>query len=298
MEYTKQPITLAEQIEILKKRGLIFDDEKEAIGVLQRISYFRLAAYWRLMEADSSRHDFREGSHFTTALSLYRFDNDLKALLFRAIQTIEVAVRTQMIQHFSMKYGAFWFMQAELFSSADIYQKHMKSLRRALERTQDDFIMEHFRRYDTPDMPPAWKTMELTTLGTLSRMYSNFSDNSVKKQVARNLGIPQHEFMRNWLEILTIIRNNCAHHARMWNRRFVVRLRLPHHLPFPWIQDSAFPIDRLYPQLCCIAYWLNRIEPQNTFVHDFRALLRRYPDVKVTAMGFPANWQEEPLWTL
>lgn len=298
MEYTKQPITLAEQIEILKQRGLIFDNEAEATETLRRISYFRLAAYWRPMEMDSSSHTFRKGSRFATALALYQFDNDLKALLFRAIQTIEVAVRTQMIQHFSMKYGAFWFMNEELFTSGEIYQKHIKSLRRALERSQDDFIMEHFRRYNTPDMPPAWKTMELATLGTLSRIYSNFSDNVIKKQVARDLGIPQHEFMRNWLENLTIIRNNCAHHARMWNRRFVVRLRLPHHLPFPWIADNTFPIDRLYPQLCCIAYWLNRVDPQNTFVGDLKILLLRYPTVDPAAMGFPAHWRQEPLWQI
>ena len=104
MEYTKQPITLAEQIEILKRRGLIFDDEAEATETLRRISYFRLAAYWRPMEMDSSSHIFRKGSRFAMALALYQFDNNLKALLFRAIQTIEVAVRTQMIQHFSMKF--------------------------------------------------------------------------------------------------------------------------------------------------------------------------------------------------
>ena len=32
MEYTKQPITLAEQINILKQRGLIFEDEEQAIA--------------------------------------------------------------------------------------------------------------------------------------------------------------------------------------------------------------------------------------------------------------------------
>ena len=53
MEYTKQPITLAEQINILKQRGLIFEDEEQAIAVLNHISYFRLASYWRVMEEKS-----------------------------------------------------------------------------------------------------------------------------------------------------------------------------------------------------------------------------------------------------
>lgn len=32
--YTKKPLTLLEQIERLKQRGLIFDDEKEALAYL------------------------------------------------------------------------------------------------------------------------------------------------------------------------------------------------------------------------------------------------------------------------
>ena len=59
---------------------------------------------------------------------------------------------------------------------------------------------------------------------------------------------------------------------------------------------SFFPIDRLYPQLCCIAYWLNSINPQNTFVQDFRSLLSRYPMVQPSMMGFPRGWENEPLW--
>jgi len=49
MEYTKQPITLAEQINILKQRGLTFEDENAALRILSQISYFRLASYWRVM---------------------------------------------------------------------------------------------------------------------------------------------------------------------------------------------------------------------------------------------------------
>ena len=296
MEYTKQPITVEEQIEILKQRGLIIDDEAEAVDVLERVSYFRLACYWRPMELDNVLHVFKPGSHFSNVLTLYRFDSELKAFLFSSIQHIEIAVRTRMIQQFSMKYGSFWFMNQQLFTSEEIFENHFNNLRKAIERTNEDFILEHFRRYDAPDMPPAWKTLELATLGTLSRMYSNFSDNAVKKQVARSFTIPQHEFMRNWLENLTVVRNICAHHARLWNNFSSIQIRLPHQLPHSWLTNFDIPEGRLYPQLCCIAYWLRAIDPQSTFVADFKALLQKYPTVDAAAMGFPKGWRQEPLW--
>ena len=58
MNYTKQLLTLQQQIDILKQRGLIVDNEAEAKSTLDTISYFRLAGYWRLMEADKLNHIF------------------------------------------------------------------------------------------------------------------------------------------------------------------------------------------------------------------------------------------------
>ena len=137
MEYTKQPISVEEQIEMLKRRGLIIDDEAEAISVLERISYFRLACYWRPMEQDKVQHVFKPDSHFSNVLALYQFDSELKAFLFSPIQQIEIAVRTRMIQQFSMKYGSFWFMERQLFNSEEIFQKHLNSLRKAIDKTNE-----------------------------------------------------------------------------------------------------------------------------------------------------------------
>lgn len=296
MEYNKKPITIEQQIEVLKQRGLVIDDEADTEAVLKRISYFRLACYWRPMEKDKVLHIFKPNSHFRNVITLYQFDSELKSLVFNSIQHIEIAVRTQMIQQFSMKYGSFWFMDKQLFTSESIFQKDINSLRFLIEKSREDFVLEHFQKYDKPDMPPAWKSLELASLGILSRIYSNFADNALKKQVARSFSIPQHEFMRNWLENLTIVRNVCAHHARLWNRYFVVRPRLPHYLQYPWITKNSFPIDRLYPQLCCIAYWIQAINPQNSFIADLKELLIKYPIVDTAAMGFPHYWKEEPLW--
>lgn len=58
------------------------------------------------------------------------------------------------------------------------------------------------------------KQIEILKQRGLSRMYSNFSNNAVKKQVSRSFTIPKHDFMRNWQESPTIVRNICAHHAR------------------------------------------------------------------------------------
>lgn len=92
MEYTKQLLTLDQQISILKQRGLIIENEAEAESTLDTISYFRLAGYWRLMEADKQNHAFKPDSYFSQILGLYHFDEELRMLVFAAIQQIEVTV--------------------------------------------------------------------------------------------------------------------------------------------------------------------------------------------------------------
>ncbi|MDC7981703.1 Abi family protein [Bacteroides faecis] len=108
VRYTNQAITTEQQIEILQERGLLIDDIEQAIDVLDTISYFRLAGYWKHFEIDHFTHQFREGSCFSDIVKLYSFDKQLRALLFTAIQTIEVSVRTKIIKHFSPGFGAFW----------------------------------------------------------------------------------------------------------------------------------------------------------------------------------------------
>ena len=118
MQYTKQAITIDQQLSLLKNRGLIIDNESEAEDILYRVSYFRLADYWRPMEIDHTTRQFRNGSRFSNVIMHYQFDTELKALLFRAIQEIEIAMRTRIIHHFSLLHGAFWFMDANLFRDA------------------------------------------------------------------------------------------------------------------------------------------------------------------------------------
>ena len=296
MRYNKQPISIDEQIVILKSRGLIFTDERNAQMILENISYFRLAGYWRTMEQNNSTHLFRPDSCFEDVVARYNFDSELKTLIFAAIQQIEISVRTRIIHFFSMAHGAFWFLDNTLAEDEDLFNENLGYLRTELSRSHDEFIAEHFRKYDEPDMPPAWKTLEVASFGTLSKLYKNMNDNAVKKQVARSFNIPQHKCLQSWLATLTIVRNTCAHHARLWNAHFSMVPRMNEGMRGKWIGNIQFPLDKLYPSLCCIAYWLNSINPQNTFVRDFKSLLNKYPSVQPSMMGFPFRWDNEPLW--
>ena len=59
------------------------------------------------MEEDQLHHLYKSGSTFEQAINLYLFDKELRQLIFKAIQDIEISLRTKMIQVFSMEHGTF-----------------------------------------------------------------------------------------------------------------------------------------------------------------------------------------------
>ena len=215
IRYTKQAITISQQIDVLKRRRLIINDEVQAERDLDIISYFRLADYWRFMEEDRLTHQFKSGSRFDEIVDCYYFDKELKALLFSAIQSIEVAMRAKVIKHFTPQFGAFWFMYPDYAANERFFLSNLEHIRTETNRSREDFITDHFQKYSSPALPPVWKTLEVVSFGTLSKLYSNFHDATSKHLVAREFGLNHHKFLRSWMEMLSVLRNYCAHHARV-----------------------------------------------------------------------------------
>ena len=118
MDYTKPPKTFEEQVQILKGRGLIFEDEQKAIFRLQTVSYYRLSAYMLPFKKRIGKEvvdEFRYGTTFEDVYNLYVFDRKLRLLIFDAIEKIEIAVRTEIAYQLSHKYGSHWQDNPNIF---------------------------------------------------------------------------------------------------------------------------------------------------------------------------------------
>lgn len=115
MKYSKAPLDYCQILSLLKSRGLLIKDKDIAINHLKVISYFRFANYLTPMECDKILHVYKPNSYFENAIRLYYFDKELRGIIFDAIQSIEIALRSKVTNFVSLKYGAFWFMEPTLF---------------------------------------------------------------------------------------------------------------------------------------------------------------------------------------
>lgn len=300
--FEKEAKTVQQQIERLIERGLIINEGDNAEHYLSHISYYRLAGYWWPMQADKVEHKFKENSRFSDVIALYNFDRELRILVFDVIEKIEISLRTKLIYHLSLEIDPWWFQNTAIFDNTTELIKTLASIEEEVDRSKDTFIKEHKKKHkDDLRFPPAWKTMELTSFGSLSKLYGNLK-HSVKSKdtIAAEFGTANHTYLPSWLQSIAQIRNYCAHHSRLWNRNLPGKPKLLSKPPYPWISDvpKENEFQYLYIHLCCMKYLLNIIQPGNHFTTCLSNLLAKYPSVDPNALGMKPNWQNEPLWQL
>jgi len=303
--YAKVPKTFKGQVELLKKRNLTIDDEVRAEKILTYISYNRLSNYWYPLLAEPKADEiFKKGAKFNTAFRLYQFDSDFRTITFQAIEQIEIAVRTQIIYHFSHKYNSgFWFENSDAFKNYPGYLKLLNKIASASEETKQDFIIRYKERY-VQYLPPSWKSFELLTFNSLRGILKNASDFKDLIPIAKSFGL-HHSVLISWIESFVYVRNICAHHGRLWNRKLTISPTWIKSPRGPWIdrweneEKNEGTNDKqlkMYAVICAIIYCLKFINPYNKYTDSFLDLLSRYKDVDLFHMGFPPDWKKQPLW--
>ena len=116
VQYNQPALSYAGQLQQLKDRRLLIEDDAKALHLLENISYFRLSNYWYpMLEEPKSAKFFKKGSSFNNVFKLYCFDRELRKFISGELEKIEIAIRAKMIYALSHNYGPFWFNDKKLF---------------------------------------------------------------------------------------------------------------------------------------------------------------------------------------
>ena len=296
MKYNKQPVAIPDQIKMLKGRGLAFDNEEKAAHYLSNISYYRLRAYtYPFQDNTQEEHPFVVPVSFEDIIALYVFDRQLRLLVFDGIEKIEIALRTQIIYNFALAHGSFWHLKPELYRDAMRFANQLDSLQKEIDRSNETFIDHYKTKYTQPTEPPCWMSLEVSSMGLLSKIFQNLKKGNEKKVIANHFGLTDPMILENWMHSFCNLRNICAHHGRIWNRR-LVKVKIPYNTLHPFIDNNTIYPNKLYATLCCIEYILQIISPQSTFKQRLKDLMQNCPMKQEKEMGFPANWHEDSLW--
>lgn len=297
MNYTKPALDLQQQIDKLKQRGLSILDEPRAAHYLSNISFYRLRAYtYPFQDNSDPNHPFIKPVSFDEIISLYVFDRRLRLLLFNALEKIEISFRTKLVYEFSQNNGSHWYENPGMYRNAYRFNTDINQLYEEIRRSNETFIGHYFSNYTNPINPPAWMSLEVASIGLLSKLFINLKKGSEKIKVTNQFGLTKPEILESWIHSLTTLRNICAHHGRLWNRRFIIQPTMPYNTKYQFIKNRNIHTNKLYALLCCINYILNIISPNNSFKPELRQLIQSCHLVDLHEMGFPKDWENDPFW--
>lgn len=305
----KPAYTIADQIQLLKSRGMLFRKEPQAAELLKNISYYRLKGYWWDMQSDYSLHTLKPNTYFEDIVERYNFDRHLRLILFDAIERIEIALRTKMIYHLSISHGGLWYLNPALFEATTIklydgtvktiHQNTLDELQKEFNRSQEIFIKDHRYRHPNQDAD-AWKTLEVASMGTLSKLYKNLKHQLPEKAaIAQEMGLNLHNELSSWLEAIAYVRNIIAHHSRLWSRNMVKKPTDKLNNPIgQWFTNPLIPVQTKKPFLIIsgMLYLCNKVTPGHQIKTKILDLFNDNPKIPIYKLGFLNNWQKEPLW--
>ena len=104
MTFAKPPLSVADQVKLLKQRGMEISNDDEATHYLTHINYYRLRAYWLPYEIPNQKgdHRFQPGTRFIDIIAIYQFDRTLRLLLLDAIERVEISLRARWANYLSL----------------------------------------------------------------------------------------------------------------------------------------------------------------------------------------------------
>lgn len=116
----EQSVSIAQQIALLRTRGLVIGDEAKASKYLKFIGYYRLSGYMLPFQSGGDgdqHHTFHAGTTFDQILDLSSFDRKLRLLFLDAIERIEIAIRAAVSTTMSLQHGPHWFLDSANFEA-------------------------------------------------------------------------------------------------------------------------------------------------------------------------------------
>lgn len=300
MKYSKPPLSYQQQVDLLQTRGLIIEDPDELIRKLKTVSYYRLSGYWYSFLNDDDT--FKPETHFSYIWRLYTFDRQLRVLVMDAIERVEVAIKTALAYElvhsaqYSPEEAPFCYIYKQTFPYMSVgdHDFIMEKIKDEIKRSKEKFIEHFYQTYGSEhEMPPLWMAVELMSFNTVLKMLQGI-DKKHQKDIARTYGVTE-EVLISWLYSLLYIRNLCAHHGRLWNRKLGLKPLIPRHDP-RWHKPIQVENSRMFAVLTILVYMLKIIVPRSHWKERLYTLFSRFPEVEIEKMGFLENWKDNEIW--
>lgn len=236
--------TLNQQLTILRNRGLNVPTKSKRS--LEQIGYYALinGYKWSFLQRDSSGHvihseHYISGATFAEIRSLYDFDAELRAILYRSLLKYEASLGAELSYKFSEAHP-----EEHSYLAIDNFQRNpdwtgsvvgtISALSREIQnklKGDDDNAVKHY--VNKHGHVPLWVLVNFLTFGELNYFYSNMTTD-LQLEVAKDFTRmrvreyrPTHYVptspaaIRSVNKIVNLFRNSVAHGEITFSKKLV-----------------------------------------------------------------------------
>jgi abortive infection bacteriophage resistance protein len=230
----KPALAIHQQIELLVQRGLPvplpsdsdWDTRQSEYHSVMRLlvdnNYYRLSGYWRYFQIDPRKGDnqFAAATTIGHIEKVYTLDNQLRAILLEGLSVLEVTFRSRFAYYLAMNMPGDSYRDRtsyidDKYQHGKLRDSLVRDIETELDRSKERFVAHHRRG---GDLVPVWVAVEVLSFGTVSKMYRLLDNHTVRTAVSKSFGLPNPKFTASVIRSFVVLRNICAHHARLWNR--------------------------------------------------------------------------------
>ena len=214
--------TLDEQVDILKERGLIIEDEELTKEILLRENYFFINGYRILLTNSYTDKNFIVGSTFRELYSIFLFDRYIRNILFKNLMIVENQLKSVISYQLSRKYGYRDkdYLNAKNFTSDRTKNRRVKDVIGKIKRqvrvngTHHMATMHYMSNYG---YIPLWVLVKVLSFGIVCELYSILKPED-QVNIADIFNVTT-EHLESFLPILSNYRNLCAHEDIVYEHR-------------------------------------------------------------------------------
>lgn len=298
--------TIDEQVDILKRKGLIVDNNEKTREILFRENYFFISGYRHLFMTKESGKKFLPGTTFEELYATFLFDRAIRNTFFKNILIVENNIKSIISYQLSRKYGFKEkdYLEPQNFSQDSLQSRQVYDVLNKVKRQIRVNGRKHTATYhyiENYGYIPLWILVKVLSFGIMAEFYDILKDED--KVEISNFYKVNSEVLGIYLSLLSNFRNVCAHEDILYDHRTqrVIPDTFYHEkLNIPSDEDGyIYGKNDLFSLVIILKVMLRKeefdimIEEIKREVQSLDEAINVVPlDTILNRIGFPSNWYD------
>lgn len=287
----------------LVETGLVVDDDpgspnskEKASHYVARVGIDRFEIYFRSLQKHSQNGPDPK-IPLNDVLKIYKFDRRLRLLTLDALERIEVTTKALICCDMAEKYGQAWLKEKRCGVPWALRKEIVSNIIRVVRiRSGEELNFSEAVRLSDQGL-----ASDAMSFGQMSKLLGYLQADG--QQLVSGMFRSNPKAFSSWLRTLTHVRNDCAHHMVLWDKRYVTRPRIPGSISRQFGDITPPPdFNAHYFGHATLIYYLVQGVARNTRWHqriydllNSRDVIPDHIDV-FSIMKFPPEWHQMPLW--